>query len=120
MHGVPAQLLQESKQGATPTPGPRPCPRPSPSPSPDPDSNPNQDCEECRNTARGIAIIFGIILGVLLVGYLLYLNRTRIRACLIVMSMLRRTITMARLKIVLSTFQVGTPHEPRPEPQAQS
>ena len=82
--------------------------------------NPNKDCEECRNTARGIAIIFGIILGVLLVGYLLYLNRTRIRACLVVMSMLRRTITMARLKIVLSTFQVGTPHEPRPEPQAQS
>ena len=50
----------------------------------------------------------------LVLGYLAYLNRTRIRACLIVMSMLRRTITMARLKIVLSTFQVGTRHEPKP------
>ena len=77
-----------------------------------------QDCEECRNTARGIAIIFGIILSVLVLSYLAYLNRTRIRACLIVMSMLRRTITMARLKIVLSTFQVGSMrYEPRPSPQ---
>ena len=59
------------------------------------------------------------MLGVLVLSYLLYLNRRRIRACLIVMSMLRRTITMARLKIVLSTFQVGTRYEPRPSPQSQ-
>ena len=84
--------------------------------------NPNKECEECRNTARGIAILFGIILGVLLLGYLLYLNRRRVRACLIVMSVLRRTITMARLKIVLSTFQItasvlwGVPDVQWPEP----
>ena len=84
--------------------------------------NPNKHCEECRNTARHIAIIFGIILGVLLIGYLLYLNRRRVRACLVVMSVLRRSITMARLKIVLSTFQItasvlwGVPDVQWPEP----
>ena len=80
--------------------------------------NSNKECEECRDTARGLAILLSIMLGVLVVGYLLYLNRRRIRACLIVMSIFRRAITMARLKIVLSTFQVGSMrYEPRPSPQ---
>ena len=79
-------------------------------------------CEECGLTGIKIAIAASVGVAVLLALLVCYLYRARLRGCLRATNFLRRMITMSRLKIVLSTYQIiasvmwGVPDVTWPEP----
>ena len=79
-------------------------------------------CTDCKDMAMKIAFIVTAVVIVFVLIYAGYVNRAKIQVCLYATMCVRRSITMARLKIVLSTYQIiaavmwGVPDVRWPEP----